>query len=254
MTTTIKIFNDIYKLSRAGAEFFVTLSKKAIRERGRFAVALCGGVTPESLYALLATSAYASRIDWSKVHVFWSDERAVPQKNMDSNYRMAHYALLSAVPLPPENIHRVRGELKPEEAAANYEHDLRAFFGEEAPYPRFDLIFLGLAEDGQTGALVPYASILAPSDRWAQASFQEERNAWWVGLGPASLNAAANILVLVTGASKAARLREVLEGEREPERLPLQLIQPRDGRLVWLLDLEAASQLRSTQNDPTDLD
>ncbi len=242
----IKIFPDIYKFSRAGAEFFITTAKKSIWEQGRFSVALCGGLSPESLYALLATESFAARVEWDKVHIFWGDERAVNPTHIESNYRMARYALLAGVPLPPENIHRIQGELKPQQAAKLYQQEMCAYFGEEVDFPRFDLVFLGMGEDGHTASLFPYTAALQDQTFWVVASYIESLNTWRITLTAPVINAAANVVFLVTGKAKASRLKEVIEGDYDPQRLPAQLIQPHDGNLIWLLDSEAAEELSQT--------
>ena len=238
----IMIFPNIYKLSRAAAEFFVTQAKDAIREQSQFAVVLSGGATPESLYALLATDAYRVRINWEKTCIFWGDERCVPPDNINSNYRMAKYALLEHVPLPAENIHRIPGEHEPHKAAQEYEAVLKSIFGSDS-LPRFDLIFLGLGEDGHTASLFPQSEALHSDGKWVLPNFLEEHHTWRVTLSTDAINAAAKVVFLVTGASKAERVRDVLEGEHQPETFPAQLIAPTDGDLIWLLDEEAASLL-----------
>lgn len=238
----IKKFTDLHKLSRAAAEYVVTLSKAAIKERGKFSIALCGGSTPETLYALLATEAFAPRIDWANVHVFWGDERCVPHNHRDSNYRMAKYALLKNVPLPEKNIHAVRGDRNPHEAARLYERELKDFFGEEVAWPRFDLILLGMGDDGHTASLFPRTPALSVDDRWVIENHVDHLDSWRVTLTPPAINAADHIVFMVIGEQKAVRLYEVLQGEYRPEHLPAQLIQPTDGTLIWLLD-EAAGSL-----------
>lgn len=232
-------FSDIYTLSRAAAERFVTLARECIEEHGHFSVAFSGGSTPESLYALLATDTYAPRIEWDKVHVFWGDERCVPPKNTDSNYRMAHYALLDLVDIPEANIHRMRGEDPPEEAAATYEQELREFFGEKAAWPRFDLIFLGLGDDGHTASLFPNSDALSVTKDWVTAHYVKLLRVWRLTLTAPSINAANNVLFLVSGSKKASVLQKVLQAPYSPDDLPAQMINPIHGSLVWLVDEEA---------------
>lgn len=239
----IKVFPDIYRFSRAAAEFFVTTAKNIIWEGGVFSVALCGGGTPESIYALLSTEAYSSRVDWDKVHVFWGDERLVSPNHIESNYRMARYSLIQPIPLPPENIHRIQGELAPQDAVRHYDAELRAFFGEEALFPRFDLVLLGMGTDGHTASLFPYTEALQEEKAWVVANEIESLNSWRITLTAPAINAAANIVFLATGEAKASRIRDVIEGEYDPQRLPAQLIRPTEGNLIWLLDEEAASLL-----------
>lgn len=240
----LKIYADEYRLARTAAEFFVTTARQAIEANGRFSVALSGGSTPESLHTLLATDTYAPRIDWANVHIFWGDERCVPPDNIDSNYRSANQMLLDSVPIPTENVHRMQGEIEPAQAAQSYEAELRAFFG-DSDLPRFDLIYLGLGADGHTASLFPHTDALQAEDQWVVPNYVEDIRAWRLTLTAPAINAAANVVFLVTGDRKAAILREVLQGEQQPDKLPAQMIQPTDGKLVWLLDESAAQMLDS---------
>ncbi len=239
---TIKIQPDLYKLSRAAGEFFISQSQEMIIQKGYFSVALSGGETPATLYSLLATDAYASRVDWEKVHIFWGDERCVPPEDLDSNYRMARQNLLDQVPIPAENIHRIRGEDEPKIAARDYEKLLQEFFegNNEAHNPRFDLVLLGLGNDGHTASLFPNTTALDVDDRWVTANYVESMRAWRVTLTATAINSAQHIMFLVAGANKADTLRQVLEGDNLPSVYPAQAIKPKDGRLIWLVDGDAA--------------
>lgn len=238
-------------LTEAAAERFVGLANTAIVDRGRFAVALAGGSTPRTLYRLLATDRYATRIDWQHVHVLWGDERCVPPDHGDSNYRMADEELLSKVPLPRENVHRIRGEIKPNAAAAEYERLLRSFFHvRDAPNDpsggdRLDLVLLGMGDDGHTASLFPGSEAVQlelrrKQDRWVVANFVERLGAWRVTLTTIPINAAREVVFLVSGAGKASVLQRVLEGPRSRELLPVELVTPMNGQLLWLVDEEAA--------------
>ncbi len=235
------IYPDRAALSRAAAEKFVQLAKEAIAARGRFTVALSGGSTPRELYAQLASNAYRGQVAWEKSYFFWGDERTVPPDHPDSNFRMANEALLSHVPVPPENIQRFLAEKNPEVAATDYEHTLHDFFGNQLP--RFDLVLLGLGTNGHTASLFPHTSALNEKTRWAVAVWVPELNTNRLTLTVPVLNHAANIVFLVAGSDKAQVVREVLHGPYEPERLPAQLIQPDDGKLLWLLDQDAAKNI-----------
>ena len=237
----IKTFPDIYKLSRAAAEFFVSQSQFAVRDNGRFTVALSGGSTPETFYALLATEAYNVRVEWDKVFFFWGDERCVPPDHIDSNFRMARYALLDQVPLPQENIFRVRGEDEPHKAASDYDRLIRDFFSAEDAPPRFDLILLGLGEDGHTASLFPNTDAQNVTDKWVVPTFIDEKRAWRITLTLPTINAAHFAMFLVNGGSKA-RIVEQIFGDPALE-LPAQRVAPEDGDLIWLMDEEAAALL-----------
>jgi 6-phosphogluconolactonase len=248
----VEIHSDTERLARAAADHFATLARKAMATRGRFAVALAGGSTPQAMYALLATGEFATRVAWSGVHVFWGDERCVPPDHPDSNYRMAREALLDHVPISTGNVHRISGELEPTRAATEYERALRAFFAplpgegeaeDEAPMARFDLILLGMGDDGHTASLFPGTAAIDEQTRWVVAQYVEKLDAWRVTLTPIVINAAANVTFVVSGSGKAERLRQVLTGPYQPHVLPTQIVNPDHGRLRWLVDAAAASSL-----------
>jgi len=237
----ICIYPDIKELAYAAAERMVAASKAAIKRRGRFAVALSGGTTPAELYRLLATDDFVGRIDWEHVHVFWGDERCVPPEDPESNYRMARLAFLDQVPLPKTQIHRIAGELNPRQAAGRYEQTLRDFFD---PKPAvFDLVLLGLGDDGHTASLFPGSTALHESSRWVVENYSERLRTWRITIAPPIINAAREVVFLVNGEGKANVLRRVLKEARQPQVLPAQLIQPASGRLFWLVDANAAAEL-----------
>lgn len=237
----VKTYPDAERLARAAAEHFVTQAAEAIAARGQFTVALAGGSTPRATYALLA----AEEVDWPSVHVFWGDERCVPPDHPDSNYRLAREALLDHVPLTTGNVHRIRGEISPEEAAADYERTLRSFFARrpEGPTARFDLILLGMGEDGHTASLFPGTAALHEQTRWVVAHYVDKLRAWRVTLTPVVINAAAQVTFIVAGAGKAERLREVLTGPYRPDALLAQVVRPTDGCLLWLTDEAVVAHL-----------
>lgn len=234
-----RVYEDKQKLADAAARDFTARAAKAIGERGRFTVALAGGSTPEATYEILARD-YADGIDWSRVHVFFGDERTVPPDHEDSNYRMAREALLDHV--PAGSVHRMRGELSPEEAAASYEDELREFFGSDG-IPSLDLIMLGIGEDGHTASLFPNTPALDVTDRWAVENPVEKLDTIRLTLTAPIINAARSVNFLVAGEGKAGALREILEGVADPHEYPAKLVQPAGGP-VWMLDRTAASQLR----------
>ncbi len=236
----MQVYPDLEALSRAAAEIFVAEAREAAAKRGRFAVALSGGSTPKRTYELLASPLCRGLVPWRQVHAFWGDERCVPPDDPRSNYRMTREALLDHVPLPPGQVHRIRGELPPAEGAADYEAVLRQFFGGKRP--RFDLNFLGLGTNGHTASLFPGTPVLDEVQRWAAEVYVAELDMWRVTLTVPVLNEAAVTAFLVAGADKAAVLKEVRAGPRDPRRLPAQLIRPRDGQLLWLADRAAAGQ------------
>ncbi len=245
----IEVYADRETLVRAEAERVIALAGDAISARGRFSLALSGGSTPRPLYALLATPAFASRLDWSRVHVFWGDERCVPPDHADSNYRMAREALLDHVPIPAANVHRIAGESPPDDAAKAYEQILRAHFGRATGPPErtFDLALLGMGDDGHTASLFPGTPPVTEERRWVLANHvTAARDMWRITLTPVVLNAAAVVTFLVAGASKAERLWDVLEGPTRAAPLPVQRIHPSHGALTWMIDAAAAQRLRRT--------
>lgn len=247
MKPAIHIVANPEELSRAAAAEFVRQARAAVPAKGSFTVALSGGSTPRSLYALLASdNALRAAVPWEKTHFFWGDERHVPPDQADSNYRMAHEAMLSQVPVPPANVQRVQGEqLDASQAAEAYEQTLRACFRlATGQFPRFDLVLLGMGADGHTASLFPGTAALREQLRLVTANWVGQFNSYRITLTPPVLNNAACVLFLVSGEEKAETLRAVLQGEEQPERLPAQLIHPTDGRLVWLVDQAAARLLR----------
>jgi 6-phosphogluconolactonase len=243
----ISVYPDAAALAEAAAERFVALAAEAIARYGRFAVALSGGSTPRAMYARLAVPDEAMRIEWDRVHVFFGDERCVPPENPDSNYHMVREALLNRVPIPRHCVHRIRGEIDPQEAAHEYEAAVGRFFAARADAaargrPRFDLILLGLGEDGHTASLFPGSPALQEKWRWVVAAHAEHLGQWRVTLTPAVINAAANVVFLVSGEAKRERLWEVLEGAYRPEELPAQVVSPTDGALLWMVDAAAGGR------------
>lgn len=227
--------------NQAALEFEVR-ARAAMEQHGRFAVALSGGSTPKVMMELLAGPDFVEQVDWSRVHVFWGDERVVDPDDASSNYGMAQTALLSRVPIPPAQIHRMRGELDPHDAAVQYNEELQRFF---AGPTAFDLTFLGLGPDGHTASLFPGTSALAVRDSLCVANKVEGNvvSPWRLTLTYPALNASRAVIFLVQGEDKAGVVAEVIEGPRDPQRLPAQGIAPA-GTLTWLLDATAATKLK----------
>ena len=245
----ITVYADKESLIRGAADFIAELAVQAITARGRFTLALSGGHTPQPVYARLATADYRDRIDWSQVEIFFGDERCVPPDDPQSNYLMVKKALLDQVPLPAANIHRIRGEDDPEQAAADYAQDLQRTFGGDAaaigpPPEGFDLILLGMGDNGHTASLFPGLAVVTESQRWVMAQYVEVVGMWRISMTPVVINAARRVAFLVSGANKAEMLHRVLEGPYQPVVLPSQIIKPTRGELHWLLDEPAAAQIR----------
>jgi 6-phosphogluconolactonase len=231
-------------LFHAAAEEVARAANEAVRERGRFVIALSGGSTPKSLYTLLATNARTA-LPWAEMFFFWSDERHVPPADPGSNYRMAQEALLSKVPVPESNVFRVPAENPDaEEAALAYERTLRQFFSlQGGEFPRFDLILLGMGPDGHTASLFPETAALQEESRLVVANWVEKLKTYRVTFTLPVLNAARCVAFLVSGSEKAPALHEVLEGEAPGEKYPAKLVRPEEGKLIWFVDRAASSEL-----------
>jgi 6-phosphogluconolactonase len=237
------IFDSPEEVSQAAAARFVELGQGVIAERGRFTVALAGGSTPKRIYELLGSESYREQLDWSKVHIFFGDERCVPPDDAGSNYRMANEALLSRVALPAENIHRMNGVGDAVANARLYEDEMRTFFN-DAAWPRFDLILLGMGDDGHTASLFPGTEVLFEREAWVAGLWVEKLGAYRITLTPPAINHAAHIIFLVTGENKAGRLAEILGDKHDTAvQLPAQLIRPLDGSLRWFVDRAASARL-----------
>ncbi|MBC5823887.1 MAG: 6-phosphogluconolactonase [Candidatus Eremiobacteraeota bacterium] len=238
----LSVFRSPDVLARHAAREFSTRGGAAIAARGRFAVALSGGTTPRAMLEKLADADLTADVDWDRVHVFWSDERCVPPENEASNYGTARRVLLDRVPLPPDNVHRMRGELEPQSAAQRYGDDLSAFFG--AVQPRFDLIYLGLGTDGHTASLFPGTAALAVTNVACVANHvaSDAAHSWRLTLTYPAINAGRAVIFLVQGVAKAPVLRQIMTTPALTPALPAQMISP-DGELFWFADAAAASTL-----------
>lgn len=235
----ILVVPDAQALAREAARRCAGLACEAAERRERFCAALSGGTTPGALYRLLAEEPYRSNIPWTQVHLFWADERCVPADHPASNFRLAYETLIAQVPIPAENIHRVHGELGAEEAARRYDRELRCFF--DSPQPRLDLALLGLGRDGHTASLFPGSAALEEEGRLAVAAcaLYDDRPSERVTLTLPVLNAAEQVLFLVSGPEKAEIVQTVLSDV--DGRLPARRIRPASGLVTWVLDAAAAA-------------
>ena len=242
MKPDIRIFKGLETLSRHAANIFVEQAEQAIRERGQFLVALNGGNTPNRLFQLLATD-YKDKVDWSKTFIFWGDERCVPPDDPGSSYGQARDAFLSHVSIPTSNILQVKTELGPAEAAKNYALTLEQFASAPLDVPRFDLIYLGMGEDGHTASLFPGSPVQATETVIPVTANYQNRPANRVTMTPLVFNQAYHVVFMATGEKKASTLAEVLSDRYNPELYPAQRISPKDGELIWLVDEDASSKL-----------
>jgi 6-phosphogluconolactonase len=242
-----RVFAGQQALQRATAQHFVEGIRVAVSARGFARIAISGGGSPKPVFSLLADpqEPYRGAIPWDRLWVFWVDERCVPPDHPDSNYRAARELLLTKVPLPEDQVIRIEGELEPEEAAARYESAIRGQFRlEGAEVPIFDIIHLGMGDDGHTASLFPHTEGLHEMGRVAIANHvPQQTQSWRVTLTWPVINAAREVFFLIDGEKKANPVERVLTGAYDPETLPSQLIQPRSGRVLFLLDTAAAAQL-----------
>lgn len=235
------VFNGSPSFVDGAAAFIAEAATKAIAERGLFTLALSGGGTPKSVYARLAREDYRQRLAWDRVQVFFGDERCVPPDDLDSNYRMARETWLDQGPIPVANIHRIRGEDDPVREALRYEQEIRALF-RTAACPVFDLILLGLGDNGHTASLFPGTASLRERERLVAAQYVEVMRSWRVTFTAPLINAARSKVFLVQGAGKARILWNVREGPYQPDVWPAQLIEPAGGELHWLTDSMARTR------------
>jgi 6-phosphogluconolactonase len=242
------VVTDGSALARAAAERFASAVEKAVAERGTAYVVLSGGSTPKQMGSILAREPYRSRIPWDRVQIFWGDERVVPLGSPESNAGEAMRGFLNLVPIPPDNVHPWATENEsPAEAAAAYESALRDAFAEPTGVPRFDLVLLGMGDDGHTASLFPQTAGLAIADRPTAANFVPKLDVNRLTLTLPVLNAGREIVFLVGGPGKADTLEAVLDGPVRPAELPAQMIRPSspDGDLVWIVDRDAAAKLKA---------
>lgn len=242
MDSELRIFNDIEQISQYAANLFIKQAAQSIGKRGQALVALNGGNTPMRLFQLLATD-YRDKVDWSRTHIFWGDERSVLPDDPGSSFGQARESLLSLVPIPDSNIHRIKGELGPVEASKEYSLTLKDFASPPFDWPRFDLVFLGMGEDGHTASLFPGSPINVSEPTAPVNAHYQDRPANRVTLTPIVFNNARMVAFMATGEKKANTLAEVLSDRYNPGQYPAQRIDPKDGELIWLVDEAAASKL-----------
>ncbi|PYU69017.1 MAG: 6-phosphogluconolactonase [Acidobacteria bacterium] len=242
----IRILADGAAIAKRAAQEFVQAAASAVREKGSFNAVLAGGSTPKALYRLLVNDpTLRSQVPWDKIHLFFGDERHVAPDHADSNFRMATEAMISKAPIKPEQVTRIKGEYPDaEQAALEYEKAVKEYFKlKDGEYPRFDLVLAGMGNEGHTLSLFPGTKALHADRRIAVRNWVGKLYAERITLtAPVACNA-AQIVFMVTGADKARALKAVLEGPFEPEQLPAQLLQPKNGRLLWLVDTAAGGML-----------
>jgi 6-phosphogluconolactonase len=254
VTVTYRISPTPAAVAQAAAKLFADTTVATVQARGRARIAISGGTTPEAMFALLADPAqpFLKQVPWDKLDLYWVDERCVPPTDADSNYRMTNKALLSKVPLAPERIHRMEGELDPAVAAARYESTIRNSFRlEGAETPTFDLVLLGMGDDGHTASLFPQTEAINDLTDIVTANHVPQKDTWRITLTWPVINQGREVAFLIEGAAKAQVLHDVLLGPYQPETYPSQIIRPASGRLTFLLDSAAASKLPVPENSGT---
>jgi 6-phosphogluconolactonase len=250
----VEILPDPAAITRRAAEEFVKSANQAVSQKGAFTVALSGGSTPKSLYAMLADDpALRSKLPWPQMHFFFGDERHAAPDSPESNYRMVNEALFSKGIVKPEQVTRIHGEYEDtEKAALEYEAVLRAYFKlKDGEFPRFDLLLLGLGEEGHCLSLFPGTQALHASRRIVVRNWVGKLYTERITLTAPAANQSNRVMFLVTRSDKALALKAVLEGPYEPEQLPAQLIQPVSGNLLWLIDQAASSKLATQVRNAT---
>jgi 6-phosphogluconolactonase len=232
-----EIFETVTELNMAAADFIISISKKSIAARSEFVISLSGGETPKQIYSLLADPAFREQLDWKRTFIFWGDERCVPLDDERNNAHQAKLMLLNKIDIPSSNLHFIPVNLSPEKAAAEYEKEIRNFFGDKPL--RFDLMLLGLGENGHTASLFPKTKVLEEKNEGVKEVYVEEEKMFRVTMTARLINHSRNILFLVTGNNKAEILKTILDGPYQPENYPAQLIDPVDGDLFLYADRAA---------------
>jgi 6-phosphogluconolactonase len=237
---TLFVYETPREVAKALADLFIKHAKEAIAARGRFVVALSGGTTPKATYTFFTQAPYCDAIDWDAVEFLFGDERCVPPDNDQSNYKMAYEAFIKPMRIAGKQVHRMRGEDDPEDAALSYRRVLLDVFGEE---PFFDLVMLGMGPDGHTASLFPGENPLTDDEERVRAVYATSHSQWRLTLTPSVLNASRAVAFAVTGAEKTEALRAVHDGPRNPTLYPAQIIAPpNESTFVWLVDRAAAGK------------
>ncbi|HLX57367.1 MAG TPA: 6-phosphogluconolactonase [Ktedonobacteraceae bacterium] len=239
----IAIYPDLATISQQAAAYIMRIINEAIVTRGRFAIALSGGNTPKELYGLLGSEPYKSQIDWQLVDIFWSDERCVPPDDAESNYNMAHEVLLSHIPIPAAQVHRMPADQPDRDAASlAYTQEMQRVFGTNG-IPGFDLLQLGMGPEGHTASLFPHQPSLHETERLVMPVSVPKPPPDRLTFTPPILNAARNVLFLATGADKADALHAIIEGEHNPDEYPAQIVRPPKGEVTWMVDSAIAQKI-----------
>ena len=239
----LHIYKNKAELSEAMASWMCEVIENTLKEQENFTLVLSGGSTPQLLYETLASDAYKDKINWSRIHVFWGDERAVPYADERNNARMAHELLLDKVDIPANHVHIMRTDIEPNFATDAYRKMLHDFFDNTST--TFDLVLLGMGDDGHTLSLFPGSPIIEEHDHWVNTVYNTDQAMYRITLMPKIINRSAKIAFMAEGEKKAKMLQLVLQGSYEPTKYPAQIIKPIDGELHWFVDEAAAQELHS---------
>jgi 6-phosphogluconolactonase len=245
---SLHIYKDLDALSNGLAEWIADLIAKTLQTQDRFIIALSGGNTPKKMHGLLASSPYKEKIDWGKLHIFWGDERDVPFEDARNNAKMTFDTLLDLVDVPPAQIHPIQTDIPPEQSAIAYEKILHKYFGgsrDALPQKSFDLVLLGMGDDGHTLSLFPGTAVIHEERAWVSSFFLKSQDMSRITLTKNIVNRSAHIAFLISGSEKAHALFEVLRGDPDPDLYPSQVIAPADGTLDFFVDEAAASKINS---------
>ncbi len=252
----LKVYEQVDEVTRAACEYITSGVEQAVATRGLARLAISGGSTPKAVFEMLADASqpYLARMPWAKLQLFWVDERCVPPDDQESNYGMTKAAMLDKVPLPAAQVHRMEGELDPEEAASRYESEIRNVFKlEGAETPTFDMAVLGLGPDGHTASLFPHTDGLNEMSRIVMANHVPQKDVWRLTLTWPVITQARLVAFLIEGEDKAAVVRTVFAGAYDPETYPAQLIRPASGVLTMLMDRASAAELPKTETGKLEL-
>ncbi|MEP6584281.1 MAG: 6-phosphogluconolactonase [Ginsengibacter sp.] len=242
---TFNIYDSKEKLSEELASWMADLINKTLQEQEFFTLALSGGETPQMLYKRLVSDSFQEKIDWKRVHIFWGDERAVPFDDDRNNAKIAFDNLINHIDISPAQVHKIRVDIEPVFAAKDYEKVLQTYFANTER--SFDLIILGVGEDGHTLSLFPGSPAIEETEHWVNPTYNEQQKMYRITLMPSIVNKASHIVFMVTGKNKSEILQRIIEGEYNPQILPAQIIKPGKGELHWFLDKEAARKLSKTE-------
>ena len=239
----LHIYKSKEELSEALASWMCEVIESTLKEQEYFTLVLSGGSTPQLLYKTLVSDKFKDKINWSRIHVFWGDERAVPYADERNNAKMAHELLLNKVDIPANNVHIMRTDIEPNFSTDAYRKMLHDFFDNTST--TFDLVLLGMGDDGHTLSLFPGSPIIEEHKHWVNSVYNSEQAMYRITLMPKIINRSAKIAFMVDGEKKAKMLQQVLQGPYEPSKYPAQIIKPTDGELHWFVDEAAAQELHS---------